>query len=80
MCVHAQLHQAVCNFMDYVAHQALLSMEFSQARILEGFAISYFGGSSLPRYQTLVSCVSCIASGFFTPVPHLYWCFPVVYI
>jgi len=63
-----------------VARQALLSMEFSQARILEWVAISYSGGSSLPRYQTLVSCVSCIASGFFTPAPHLYWCFPVVYI
>ena len=48
-----------------VARQALLSMEFSQARILEWVAISYSGGSSLPRYQTLISCVSCIASGFF---------------
>ena len=34
------------------------------ARILEWVAISYSRGSSWPRNQTLVSCVSCIAGGF----------------
>ena len=32
----------------------------SQARILEWGAISYSRGSSRPRDQTAVSCVSCI--------------------
>ena len=37
-----------------------------QARILEWAALSFSGGSSQPRNQTSVSCVSCIASRFFT--------------
>ena len=53
-----------------VARQAFLSMEFSQARILEWVAISYSGGSSLPKYQTFISCVSCISSGFFFLLLH----------
>ena len=36
-----------------------------QARILEWVAISSSRGSSLPRDRTQVSCVSCIAGGFF---------------
>ena len=36
------------------------------ARILEWVAISYSRGSSPPRDRTRVSCVSCIASRFFT--------------
>ena len=31
-----------------------------QARILEWVAISYFRAASQPRYQTRVSCISCI--------------------
>ena len=37
-----------------------------QARILEWFAISYSGGSSLPRNWIRISCV---AGGFFTTEP-----------
>ena len=37
-----------------------------QARILEGVAIFFSRGSSQPRDQTHVSCVSCMAGGFFT--------------
>ena len=40
-----------------------------QARTLEGGAISYFRGSSQPRARTRVSCISCIAGGFFTSEP-----------
>ena len=40
-----------------------------QARILEWFAISFSRGSSRPRNQTCASCVSCIASTFFTTGP-----------
>ena len=36
-----------------------------QARILEQIAISSSKGSSRPRVQTCISCVSCIARGFF---------------
>ena len=37
-----------------------------QARILEWVAISSSRGSSQPRDQIHISCVSCIAGGFFT--------------
>ena len=37
-----------------------------QARILEWGTISFSEGSSWPRNQTSISCVSCIAGGFFT--------------
>ena len=43
-----------------MAHQAPLSVGFPQARIPEQVAISYWGGSSRPRYRTHVSWVSCI--------------------
>ena len=36
-----------------------------QARILEWFSISFSKGSSPPRDQTSISCVSCFAGGFF---------------
>ena len=41
-----------------VAHQAPLSMEFLQARILEWVAISFSRGSSWPRDWTQVSHVA----------------------
>ena len=41
----------------------------SQARILGWVAISFSRGSSQPRDQTHVSCISCLAGGFFTTVP-----------
>ena len=37
-----------------------------QARILEGVAMPSFRASSPHRYRIWVSCLSCIASGFFT--------------
>ena len=46
-----------------VAHQAPLSMEILQARILESVAISTSRGSSQPKDSTQVSC---IVGGFFT--------------
>jgi len=50
-----------------VAHQAPLSMEFSRQEYWS--SISYFRGSSWPRDRTHISCVSCIASRFFTTAP-----------
>ena len=41
----------------------------SQARILDWVAISFTRGSSWPRDQTQVSCVSYTAGGFFTAKP-----------
>ena len=46
-----------------VAHQAPLSMEILQARVLEGVATPSSRGSFQPRDQTQVSC---IAGGLFT--------------
>ena len=43
-----------------ILHQAPLSMGFSRQALLEWVAISSSRGSSLPRDQTYVSCVSCI--------------------
>ena len=40
-----------------------------QARILEWAAISYPRGFTWPRIQTHVSCVSCLAGGFFITAP-----------
>ena len=42
------------------AHQPPLSMGFPMAKILEWVAISFSRGSSRPRDQTYISCVSCI--------------------
>ena len=38
----------------------------SQARILEWVAISFSRGSSQPRNQTHISCISCITGELFT--------------
>ena len=44
---------------------ATLSMRFFQGRILEWVVISSSKGSSQPRDQARVSCVSCITGRFF---------------
>ena len=49
-----------------VAHDASLSMEFPQARILERVAISYSRMSSWPSDWNWVSCISCRQEKFFT--------------
>ena len=50
----------------FVAHQAPLSLEIFQARILEWVAISSSRRSSWPGDRALTSCGSCFAGGFFT--------------
>ena len=40
-----------------------------QARILEWITIPFSRGSSWPKDRTCISCISCIAGGFFTTVP-----------
>ena len=53
----AQSCQTLCNPMDYTLHEIL------QARILEWVAFPFSRGSSQPRDQTRVSCIT---GGFFT--------------
>ena len=50
-----------------VAHQAPLSMRFSQTRILEWVAMTFSRGSFWPQDRTHVSYFSCIDRQFFTP-------------
>ena len=52
-----------------VAHLAPLSVGFSRQEYWSGLPFSPLGGSSWPRVQTQVSCVSCIAGRFFTTEP-----------
>ena len=70
VCVHAQLLHSCPALCDPMG----CSLPFSsvcgilQARILEWVAISSSRGSSQPWDQTCVSCVSCIAGRFITPL------------
>ena len=65
VCSVAQSYPTVCNPMD--CSQPGSSVHgISQARTLERAAISYSRVSSQPRDRT---CISCIASRFFTTVP-----------
>ena len=54
-----------------VTHQAPLSMEFFQTRILEWVTLSSSRGSSLPRNWTFVSYVSCIGRRILYHQRHL---------
>ena len=65
MCLCAQLYPTLCKPMDYNPPGSSVFGIF-EARILEWVAISFSRGSSWPRDQTHVSCVSSIASGHFT--------------
>ena len=62
-------HVQLCNPMDGRLPGSSVYGIF-QARILEWFAISFSRGSSPPRDQTSVSCMSpALAAGFFTTEP-----------
>ena len=70
MCAQAFSHVQLFATPWNVAGQAPLSMGILQARMLEWFAISYSKGSSQPRDQNQVSCISCITGRFFiTEIP-----------
>ena len=58
----------LCNAMDCSPPGSSIHGIFLE-RILEWVAISSFRGSSWPRDQTRVSCVSCSVGGFFTTEP-----------
>ena len=55
-----------CLVTDSFVTQWTMYMGFFQARILEWVAISFSRGSSQPRDQILVSCIT---GGFFTTEP-----------
>ena len=60
VCAHVPSHVWLFAVPWTVAHQAPLSMEISQERILELVAISYPRGPSRPRAWTGISYSSCI--------------------
>ena len=64
----AQLHLTLCDPLDCSLPCSSVHGN-SQARIVEWVAISFFRGSSWPQDWTCVSCISCIAGGFFTTEP-----------
>ena len=71
-CAHAkslQWHLTVCDPMDYVDHQAPLSVGFSREEHWSGLPCPPPGSLSYPRDQTQVSRVYCIVGGFFTAGP-----------
>ena len=64
VCVCARVRAAFSHVRFFatpgtVAHQALLSMEFSRQEYW-GIAISFFRGSSQPRDETCIFCISFI--------------------
>ena len=63
--VHAQSCPTFCDPMDWNPLGSSVHA-ISQARILDWVAISSTRGSSQPRDQTHISCVSCITGRFFT--------------
>ena len=64
-CSVAQSCPTLCNPMD-CSPPGFSILGILQARILEWVAISSSRGSSQPRDQIHVSCVSCIPGEFFT--------------
>ena len=64
----AKLCLTLCDSMGYSQPISSVNGIF-QARILEWFAMLSSKGSSWPRDETGVSCVSCTADGFFTTDP-----------
>ena len=73
MCVHVSMYMrarsvcpALCDPMDCIAHQAPLSMEILQARILEWVGCHFPGVLPDPGIEPVSPD---LAGGFFTTVP-----------
>ena len=64
----AQLCPTLCDPMDLSPPGSSVHGIFL-VRILEWVVISFSRGSSQPRDQTHVSCLSCTAGGFYTTEP-----------
>ena len=65
VCMYAQLCPTLCSPMDCSLPGFPVHGIF-QARVLEWVTLSSSRGSSPPRDQTCISCMSCIAGRFFT--------------
>ena len=65
VCLVTQPCPTLCNPLDCSLPGSSVLGIF-QARTLEWVTISFSRESSWPRDQTCISCVSCIAGGFFT--------------
>ena len=65
VCLVIQSCLTLCKPMNCSPSDASVHV-ISQARTLEQVAISFSRGSSRPRDQTHVTCVSCIEGRFFT--------------
>ena len=65
VCLITQLCPILCDSVDWSRPGSSVHGVL-QARILEWVAMPSSRGSFWPRYRTQVSCVSCIASRFFT--------------
>ena len=67
VCVHScsVMYSSLWPFWT-VTCQASLSMGIFRQKYWSELPFSSFRGSSWPRDRTWVSCISCIASGFFT--------------
>ena len=63
-------HVWLCDSVDCSPPSSYVHGVF-QARILEWIAISSSRGSSHPRDQTLISCVSCIGRQILLPLSYL---------
>ena len=68
LCLCAQPCPTLCDPMD-CSPPGFCGQAIFQARILECVAISSSKGSSQPRDQTHVPCISCNAHRFFTTDP-----------
>ena len=69
--MHVQLillYSTLCNSMDWSLPDSPVH-GILQARILEWVAMPFSKGSSWPRDQALVSCISCTAGGLSTAEP-----------
>ena len=65
VCVHAQLRPALCDPMGCSLPGSSVPV-ISQATVLEWVVFSFSRGSSWPRDQTPVSCVSCTGKQILT--------------
>ena len=68
-CVHAQLYPTLCDPMDYIAHQAPLSMGFSRQEYWSELPFPPPGELPNPGIKPASPVSPASADGFFTTEP-----------
>ena len=68
-CTRARLCPTLCSPLDYPAHQAFLSMEFSRQKYCSGLPLPTPGDLPNPGIKTTSLLSLALAGGFFTTVP-----------